>query len=830
MEEDKKENDIQETKRIKSEALTKRSAIKDNQKDSETQIVENLENVGDEEVKQNKKNKKEKKEKKKKTKFKDKHPKIAKAITITIIVLILLFIIACGIIAGAILKSDMLKIEKDELIIKFENSFVYDKDGNEIATLSSGSKRKCISLSEMSEYLPKAYIAIEDERFYEHSGVDIKRTAKATLTYLANRGSSSFGGSTITQQVVKNITQDKEDSALRKVKEMAKAFQVEQYLSKTQILELYLNLIFMGGDDINGVELGSIYYFNKSAKDLTIAECAYLAGINHKPNYYKPFADFANKPDPEAAKKEMKEDINKRTKTVLGKMKELTYITEEQYNEAIAEVDTGLTFSQGDGSRVTTELSYQTEAAIEQIIEQMMNEFNISKDVAEINLYSGGYKIYTTIDQNIQNTLETELIKDKYAINSPDKKQKAMSSMVVIDHTTGNVVGAAAVKGADAERTAKTRLGYFNIPKDLLKSTGSTMKTLSVLVPGLETGAINAATVYYDGATVFGGGYNPKNYYGGYKGLMNIRTAITISANIPNVKALANAGMERCYEFLSNVGIKTNGNEGLPLALGGFDGTSTLNMAAAYGAIANDGVYIEPTFYTKVEDKDGNIYIQAKPIEDRSLRVMSSDNAYIIKSILKSVTTGGGGTATYCAMSGMDVAAKTGTTNGDYDRWLCGFTSYYSAACWFGFEKNAKVNYYGNPSNPAGSIWDSVMTTIHAGLPGKRFERTSNIIQVAVCKDSGKLPTEACNGITYTEEFVRGTAPKEKCDVHQLATICKDTGCIANEYCENVETKVFYSLPEKETISNAWNTNYGTDFAPLPELCTHTAKSLEVTD
>ena len=267
MEEDKKENDIQETKRIKSEALTKRSAIKDNQKDSETQIVENLENVGDEEVKQNKKNKKEKKEKKKKTKFKDKHPKIAKAITITIIVLILLFIIACGIIAGAILKSDMLKIEKDELIIKFENSFVYDKDGNEIATLSSGSKRKCISLSEMSEYLPKAYIAIEDERFYEHSGVDIKRTAKATLTYLANRGSSSFGGSTITQQVVKNITQDKEDSALRKVKEMAKAFQVEQYLSKTQILELYLNLIFMGGDDINGVELGSIYYYNKSAKD-----------------------------------------------------------------------------------------------------------------------------------------------------------------------------------------------------------------------------------------------------------------------------------------------------------------------------------------------------------------------------------------------------------------------------------------------------------------------------------------------------------------------------------------------------------------------------------
>lgn len=828
MDKDKKDNDIQETKRIKSEALTKRSSIKKTSKDLETQVIGKIEEK--EEVKKGKKGKKNKKEKKKKLKFKDKHPKIARTIIIIIVLLILAFITACGIIAGTILKSDVLKIDKDELVIEFENSFVYDKDGNEIAILSSGTKRKCISLSEMSEYLPKAYVAIEDERFYEHSGVDLKRTARATLTYILNKGKSSFGGSTITQQVVKNITQDKEDSAFRKVKEMAKAFQVEQFLSKTQILELYLNLIFMGGDDINGVELGSIYYFNKPAKNLSIAECAYIAGINHKPNYYKPFSDFANKPDPAAAKKEMTEAINKRTKTVLTKMKELLYITEEQYNEAVAEVDNGLAFVQGDGSKVTTELSYQTEAAIEQIIEQMMIEYGMNKDMAEIKLYSGGYKIYTTIDPNIQNILESELMKDKYAINSPDKKQKAMSSMVVIDHTTGNVVGAAAVKGDGNERTAKTRLGYFNIPKDLLKSTGSTMKPLSVIVPGLETGVINAATVFYDGATTFGGGYRPKNYYGGYKGLMNIRTAITISANIPNVKGLASAGMEKCYEFLSNVGIKVNGNEGLPLALGGFDGTSTLNMAAAYGAIANDGVYIEPTFYTKVEDKQGNIYIQPKPIEDRSKRVMSADNAYIAKSILKSVTSGAGGTATYCAISGMDVATKTGTTNDDFDRWLCGFTPYYSAACWFGFEKNAKVVYKGNPSNPAGAIWDSVMTEVHKGVPGKRFEKTPNIVQVTVCKESGKLPTEACTGITYVEEFVKGTSPKDKCGVHQVATICKDTNCIANEYCENVEVRTFYSLPEKEAGNKAWTTNYGTQFAPLPELCTHKASDFKVTD
>ena len=305
----KKEN--QETQRIKAEALTKRISMQKN--NDKTQVVGKVDDA-------------KKKEKKNKVKFRDKHPRAATIIKITIIVLVVLFIIACGVIAGTLFNSDVLKISEKELIINFENSHAYDLNGNEIATLSSGTKRKSISLSEMSEYLPKAYVAIEDERFYEHSGVDFKRTAAATVTYIFNGGKSSFGGSTITQQVVKNITQDKQDNAFRKIKEMAKAFQVEKYLSKTQILELYLNLIFMGGDDINGVELGSVYYFNKSAKDLSIAECAYLAGINHSPNAYKPFEDYADKEDSEAKIKAMKEKINKRPKTVLSQMKKFNYI------------------------------------------------------------------------------------------------------------------------------------------------------------------------------------------------------------------------------------------------------------------------------------------------------------------------------------------------------------------------------------------------------------------------------------------------------------------------------------------------------------------------
>jgi len=237
--------------------------------------------------------------------FSYKHPIILALFRTLLICVLVAGIIYVAISAKTILACDELKIAKEDLIIKFENSTVYDIDGNYLATLSSGTKRKSITLQEMSEYLPKAYIAIEDERFYEHFGVDLKRTTAATFSYIIHMGKSDFGGSTITQQVVKNITQDKEDSANRKVKEMAKAIQVEHYLTKEQILELYLNIIFIGGNDINGVELGAKYYFNKTAKDLSIAECAYMAGINHAPNGYKPF-DTQNE--------DMKNKIKTRTK------------------------------------------------------------------------------------------------------------------------------------------------------------------------------------------------------------------------------------------------------------------------------------------------------------------------------------------------------------------------------------------------------------------------------------------------------------------------------------------------------------------------------------
>lgn len=788
-------------------------------------------------------NKKSKGKNGKKIKFKDKHPKAALGIKIGLIVAMLILIIGAGVLVGAFfgIFGEELKIDESMLKIKHENSTVYDADGNQIAVLSGGTKRKSISLSDMSEYLPKAYVAIEDERFYKHSGIDITRTAYATFNYIIHMGKSSFGGSTITQQVIKNITQDKERTALagvmRKVKEISKSIQVERVLSKDQILELYLNLIFVGGDDVNGVELGSIYYFDKSAKDLSIAECAYMAGINHSPNAYKPFSDFADKENPEEAKQKMDEKIKKRTKTVLGKMKELSYISEDQYNEAITEVDNGLPFKKGESASVTVDISYVTEAAIDQIIDQILeeneNNEDMNRDTAEMYVYSSGLNIYTTQKSNIQSVLEEEITKEQYITTWVPKNQRkdedkqtseyfSMPTMTIIDHTTGQVVAAATALGNSEERTAITKMGYFNYPSNDKKQTGSSMKPIAVIAPGLENGKITGATTFFDTQTTWGtgsGAWTPKNYNGYSNSIMNLRNAIRVSANVPHVKALAVIGTEAAVDFCESVGLPNFEAEGLNLSLGGLQhGVSTMQMASAYGAIANNGTYITPTFYTKVTDNQGNVLYEPK---QETKQVMSEQNAYVEKSILTepvvgAAGVGGNSTASYCAIKGMDVAAKTGTTNDDYDRWLCGFTPYYTAACWYGYKENHAVVFSGNP---AGKIWDAVMTEIHKDLPNAKFEEPDGIVRQTVCSMSGKLPVDGCP--TYTEVFTESNVPTTACEGHAGYNICADSQLIATEFCPNQTPGAGY-IPEYERGAS-WNTQGIATTMPEAVCPIHTA-------
>lgn len=742
-----------------------------------------------------------------KNKKRKQHPKLKLFLKILLIIFLLLCVAGAGIVSAMMfgLFGNDFEITKEELIVGNSNTIVLDKDGNEIANLNTDENRKTISLSEMSPYLPKAYIAIEDKRFYSHSGVDIKRTAGAILG--AVTGNSSYGGSSITQQLVKNITKDKARSGLagvvRKMKEWSKAVQVERMISKDQILELYLNIIFVGGNELHGVELGSQYYFNKSAKDLSLAQCAFLAGINNSPNSYSPYDTSL---DQEKAGNLRKE----RTLTVLKEMKTQGMIeNEDEYNAAVKEVEDGLKFEKGYSG--TSSYSYHTAETVKQVIKQVMEEKNISEDLAKNYVYGSGLTIYSTEDQKVQARVEEEFAKTKYQIKGREKNKNGelkndhtQAGMVIIDNQTNQVV---AVGGSLGEQ----KTTGWNRGTQLTRQTGSSMKPLADIVPGLQERVITAATIYDDAITDFGGGYKPKDY-NNPKGYINIRSCIRTSQNIPMVKVMMELTPKKSIEYLKKMGITTldDTKDANPaLSIGGLSkGISPLEMAGAYASIANDGVYTAPIFFTKVVDSSGNTVLTAN---QEKTRVISEQNAYLTRSIV-SEPTKSGGTATYCAIPGMETCAKTGSTDDYVDRWLCGFTPYYTAACWFGYDndqeplKVGKTTYSVDGRNPAGQLWSSIMKDIHKGLANKNFNKPSTgLVQKTICKYTGGVATSSCTN-TYTETFTTDNVP-ENCQGHGTQKICTESGKVANEYCpaDKVKTVSYGGVIPKEQLK-LWNT------------------------
>ena len=776
-------------------------------------------------VKNTKKRNKETTKSGKKQGFWKRHKKFATFLK----VMVVLFILVCIAGAGAIIalfNNDDWAMKKEDLTSKSVDTIIYDKDGTEIANVSGEEKRRTVTLDEVPQMLQDAYISIEDERFYTHHGVDIKRTLGATATYIIRRGSSSYGGSTITQQLVKNLMNDDDDSGIagiqRKIREMSRAYKLEQWFSKQQILELYLNTIFVGSD-VYGVQLGARYYFDKSVQDLDLAECAFLAGINHAPNSYNPFGE-----------KDNSERIKNRTKTVLSKMLELGKITQEEYDSAKQEVEDGLKFSQGNTSSGTS-MSYLARAAYNQVIKEFAAEKDVSTKIATQMIAGGGYKIYTTQDSTIQGYAEEVYRSGDHifygvATKNGEKVNSGhtQSAIVIIDHKTGYVVGCMGGLGDDVDSNGQNRATQSP------RQPGSSIKPLAAVAPALESGIITAATVYDESRTSFGN-YSP-NPHSGYD-LVTVRKAIEFSANTVNVKIMDEVGPANSIAFMRKMGISTlitakenaeHNDENLSLVLGGAtEGITPLEMAGAYATIANGGVYITPTFYTKVEDSSGSVVLEPKQEKNR---VMSEANSYILKSILTGPVTGSNGTATSAKISGQATAGKTGTTNDNYDRWFCGFTNYYTAAAWYGFDIPENLYYAGaNYPNRAASLWTSVMKKIHSGLESNTsFEKPSNIVTAKICKTSGKVATDDCTD-TYTEYFVKGTVP-DYCDGHTKLTICKDTGKIATEFCPNTEEKTYTKKPEKENTT-LWKTNDGDKYNIPTETCTtHTKKIIKVTN
>ena len=755
------------------------------------------------------------KTKKKKGKFSSKHPKLALTIKLGFVAILVFFVIAAGIVVGMLygMWGQDFEISEEELKVA-GNSILYDSEGNVLAELKGDENRKIIKLEEMAEYLPKAYVAIEDERFYEHDGVDYKRTGAAIATYILHRGSSSYGGSTITQQLVKNITNEKAKSGkegiTRKIKEWAKAFQIEKMLSKDQILETYLNVIFVGEKNC-GVEVGAEYYFDKTAKELKLEECAFLAGINNRPNYYNPYGDK------KYGKDETKtNEINNRTKVVLKKMLELGYIDQEKYDNAVEKVDKGLKFKKGTSKGLI--YSYHTDATIAQVIKDFVDEKGWSEEYATTYVYGGGLKIYSTQNTDVQKTIEKTMVDNAstYQRNSRKKKDedgkyvKSQAAMVVIDNETGYVVG---VVGGLGEKTASRGL---NRATQSPRQTGSSIKPIADVLPALQEGILTASTRYLDEKTKFDNGkFEPKNDHDSYSGNISIRTAIAKSHNVPFVKIMAELTNPVSRDYLKKMGVTSLNDErdvGLALAIGGlYRGISPLEMAGAYATIANDGVYRTPLFYTKVEDDKGNTVLEPK---QETREVCSKQNAYILKDLLTSVVESGG-TAPYCSISGMDVAVKTGTTNDDYDRWLCGFTNYYTGATWYGFDDPETVYY--NRSNPSGDIWAATMKNLHKGKKSSRFTKPDGVVWIKVCKETGLRASKKC-GSTYSELFSEENIP-DYCDESGNAVeICEDSGKLANEFCPNKKTRYFSYVLPKERL-NLWKTPMSLSKAPT-ETCT----------
>lgn len=745
-----------------------------------------------------------------KEKNKKKHTKLKKFFIILLLLFVLLILVGIGIFCG-IFFSDKFALSKEDLLLANANTVIYDKDGNVIAELSGDENREIISIGDMSEYLPKAFVAIEDERFYNHSGVDLKRTLAATSTYLL-KGDSSFGGSTITQQLIKNITNERENSGKagveRKIKEMSRAYQVEKMISKDQILELYLNIIPLGADggDICGVEMASTYYFNKSASELSIEECAFLAGINNAPNTYNPFKNV----DDAEKQAQVTDKIKTRTQTVLKKMKELGYITDEQYKTAYDNVEAGLAFNKGTLPTSSVK-SYFVQAAIEQVVDDLVEQKGFSEEYAKSRVYGGGYKIYTTQSSEVQSDIESIYKSNEYILNSSEAKEHSQSAMVIMDYTTGQVVGCMGGLGTDVDATG------INRATSSTRQPGSSFKPIVTYGCGLEKGVITAGTVYDNSPTTFGNKWTPSST-SYYSGLCTVRNAIEVSSNTVAAKIMSEIGPDNAIDFARKCGItslikssedsKTNDSNLPSMALGGLTkGVTPLQMAAAYSMIANNGVYISPTFYTKVEDSAGNIIIEP---EQTTERVMTEQNAYIMKTLLKQPVEGAHGTATSCKISGIDVGAKTGTTNSNKDRWLCGITPYYAAATWYGYDDNAVVNGSGNY---AAKVWIAVMKKVHANLPSATFTEPSGIVQVQICKKSGCKATSSCSD-TYTEYYAEDSVPKE-CEGHSLK-ICSDSGKLATDNCPN--TYYFSFVPEKER-NPSWKTNSSINSSAPSEEC-----------
>lgn len=571
------------------------------------------------------------------------------------------------------------------------------------------------------QMLANAFVAIEDKRFFEHEGVDWKRTMAAFINEFIPISSSRFGGSTITQQLVKNLTDDRSQKASRKVREIMRARYLEGKYSKDTILEAYLNTIPMGHGTY-GVEVAANYYFGKSVNDLTIAECACLAAITKSPTNYAP--------------DDNPENNKERRENVLYEMHDQGYITEEEYNEAM-NAELKIVADKSVLSQDTVN-SYFVDAIITEVSEDLAEKYGYDQAHANKLFYTGGYKIYATLDTEIQSVAEKVFSdSETYAIKSSDGKY--MTGGITIMDYAGNVK---ALVGGIGEKT--TNRG-FNCATDAIRQPGSTMKPIAAYAPAIEQDLITYSSIVNDTKTNYNG-WTPKNWYNSYWGNITVQYALERSVNTIPVYLVNKLTPQTSYDFLTQkLGITTLNQEDInlsPLGMGGTNGgLTTLESAAAFAIFGNGGNYYEPSLYTKVTDQKGKVILEHNTQPQMAI---SEDTATVMNHLLQNVVYGSNGTGAGARsyIPNMKIYAKTGTSNDQNDLWFVGGSPYYIASCWCGYEVMQPI-----PKKHSGiamKMWGAVMSEIHKGLEAKEFTDSSYAVQRYYCTSTGMLATESC--------------------------------------------------------------------------------------
>lgn len=710
-------------------------------------------------------------------------------------------VVALGI--GAAVVYSFSDLELDERFASMDldySSFIYSVNPatgeNEIyqeIQSSSGGRRVWVSDAEIPQHVKNALVAVEDKRFYTHIGVDPIRTANAVIEYAVSivTGSSSraSGGSTLTQQVIKNMTGDDEYGIKRKVKEMLQALYIERRYDKDQILEYYLNVVYFG-NSANGISAAADIYFDKDVGELTVTEAAAIIAITKAPSAYDPIRH--------------PERHLERRNTILWMMCEQGYITRDEYDAYSKEVLTYAIGSDSSGSQKEDDdtflYDYYTDMVIRDVLEDLQAAGYSSSEAKRL-LYRGGLQIYACVDTDIQNMMESYFTDESnfeykgsskdVIVNKDGEEEIPQVAMMVMDPDTGAVLG---VIGGRGEKTTSLDL---NRATDTVRQPGSSIKPLSIYGYAIENGLMTLGMPIDDvPAETRKDGYTwPSNYNGRYNGLVSMKKALSWSLNCPAAYGLKMVGVETSYDFLVNslhlTSLVAADKVSLaPLSVGALThGVTLREMTTAYTVFAGDGTYTKYRSYSKVVGYDGKTILDNSPQREE---VFSEQTAFLITDVLEAALDTGG-TSDVAKLDGVDTAGKSGTTSFYKDRWFIGYTPEYLAGIWWGYDTPNTLE-----NTHQILMWNEVLTKIYnmKGIHEKEFEVPSGVSKVSVCWKSGMLPGPFCaeDGCVQSFYYTEETKPTKTCNVHHQLYVCTESGKIAHTGCPSVTLKTFVDL------------------------------------